>query len=388
MRKYRSYSYYTIYYCILLFFSFFFLLLLLLLSLTHILRVFDIVDLFHDSTYSQKYYSAKNYQLNWYNNQKVDYNPMASNLPLTKTFIMNGITAYKPSGPTNGRVVVLRLSQNNSNKQYYIGYNRASDFNSQTQEYRDCITIIEKEGSATGYAPSKIKKALCSRNQIFTISNWGGDPKISIVIKYQSNSDNYEDVTIAITRLGGPTIPPTKTPTPPPTRPPTKTPTPPPTRSPTKTPTPPPTRQPSIAPSTSSAPTEYRGPCENLNTYFWQGDPSKTCDTFVAIKPRIRCKKKDTVTGKALRKYCPATCKARCKNTSSPSTSSDNNPTNNTNNCIDRDDFKRNNRKKLNCDWVGRRKTRKRCNLVDDNKKVSEYWCRATCSKYNNSCQK
>merc|ERR1712166_826056 len=62
-----------------------------------------------------------------------------------------------------------------------------------------------------------------------------------------------------------------------------------------------------------------------------------------------------------------------------------------TNNCADRDDFelkkrkriKYNKRKRKNCEWVGERKTRKRCRKKKKGKKVSEYWCKETCSKYN-----
>jgi hypothetical protein len=138
---------------------------------------------------------------------------MASDSPSTRTYIMNGIVAYKTSGSTNGRTIVLRLFQENSNKHYYIGYNRAKDFNSQTQESINCITIIEKEGSPEGYAPSFSKGVLCSPNQSFTIDNWGGDSKISIETKYVARSTNYDDATIAITRLGGPTPRPTPQPT-------------------------------------------------------------------------------------------------------------------------------------------------------------------------------
>ena len=62
-----------------------------------------------------------------------------------------------------------------------------------------------------------------------------------------------------------------------------------------------------------------------------------------------------------------------------------------TNNCADRADFelkkrkriKYNKRKRKNCEWVGERKTRKRCRKKKNGQKVSEYWCMTTCSEYN-----
>jgi surface protein len=67
------------------------------------------------------------------------------------------------------------------------------------------------------------------------------------------------------------------------------------------------------APSFSSAPSSE---CDNSASFRFDGDSSKTCESFVAEKPRKRCRKKQPGTGKRLRFFCPSTCKKNCNNRS------------------------------------------------------------------------
>ena len=80
-----------------------------------------------------------------------------------------------------------------------------------------------------------------------------------------------------------------------------------------------------------SSPTDKPGPCKNSNAFGYEGDPLKTCDSYVAKKPYKRCRKvvdsnffivpADDQDANKIRFHCPATCKRKCKNTKVPTAS-------------------------------------------------------------------
>ena len=54
--------------------------------------------------------------------------------------------------------------------------------------------------------------------------------------------------------------------------------------------------------------------CSNDLDFKFEGDLSRTCDSYVAYKPVKRCKKIQPKSGgKKVRKFCPGTCKKKCK---------------------------------------------------------------------------
>jgi len=63
------------------------------------------------------------------------------------------------------------------------------------------------------------------------------------------------------------------------------------------------------------------GTCENSASFRYKGNSSRTCESYVAEKPKKRCRKKQPGTKKKLRFFCPSTCKRSCKHTDSPSQS-------------------------------------------------------------------
>merc|ERR1711865_1086536 len=85
-----------------------------------------------------------------------------------------------------------------------------------------------------------------------------------------------------------------------------------------------PSGAPSGAPSSipsevpSGLPTVMRGECENLDSFRFKGNPSLTCDSYVARRPNVRCKEDQPGTGKQVKYFCPAVCKRKCKKTGSP----------------------------------------------------------------------
>ena len=54
--------------------------------------------------------------------------------------------------------------------------------------------------------------------------------------------------------------------------------------------------------------------CSNDLDFRFEGNSSRTCDLYVAIKPVKRCEKIQPESGgKKVRKFCPGTCKRKCK---------------------------------------------------------------------------
>merc|ERR1712176_424018 len=80
---------------------------------------------------------AKNWQLGWYPNKEVEVNP-ATLTDKATSFILNGVVDYEDTAPD--RVVVLKIAN------YYIGFNRATEFNSGTEEAANSVTVHEKLG--------------------------------------------------------------------------------------------------------------------------------------------------------------------------------------------------------------------------------------------------
>ena len=66
---------------------------------------------------------------------------------------------------------------------------------------------------------------------------------------------------------------------------------------------------------------QVRGECENSELWRFDGDVIKTCKTYVAVKPKKRCKKVQPGTKKKLKFFCPSTCKRKCKRNDSPTSS-------------------------------------------------------------------
>jgi len=120
---------------------------------------------------------------------------------------------------------------------------------------------------------------------------------------------------------------------------------------------------------------ELRGDCENLDSFRYDGDETLTCDTFVAEKPRKRCKKKQPRTGIKLKVFCPATCKKKCK-TDSPTFS----PTVKRKACENSDSFRFEGDATQTCDSYVAEKPRKRCNKKQPGTdKKLKFFCPSTC---------
>ena len=110
-------------------------------------------------------------------------------------------------------------------------------------------------------------------------------------------------------------------------------------------------------------------------TMRFEGDSSRTCDSYVAFKPVKRCKKEQPGTKKKVRKFCPGTCKKKCK---TPRGECENSKT-----------FRFQGNRKFTCDLYVAVKPVKRCrknvqgkndNVTGKLKKV-RFFCPATCKR-------
>lgn len=197
--------------------------------------------------------AAKNFQLGWYERQKQSFHPSEHQNEIHR-FVLNGVTEYKTSGDTGGKLITLRMVRQ-AGRDYYVGFNDAKGVNSGTIEGRNQVLIFEKlSGGPTSYGESNRVAALSAGNS-YRIANFSGE-NFDVTIKLNSITNGGRDANIEIeVGLGdGPsTKNPTKSPTPVPV---TKSPVRPtrnPTRSPTPEPTPPPT--PSLTHLPTSSPT-------------------------------------------------------------------------------------------------------------------------------------
>ena len=76
---------------------------------------------------------------------------------------------------TASDTVILKVD--NGDKDFYVGFNRRTGFNSGTQEAADQVTVVEQ---ATGYARSNLSKKLGS-GDTFTIPNYQGGSEDVII---------------------------------------------------------------------------------------------------------------------------------------------------------------------------------------------------------------
>jgi len=190
--------------------------------------------------------AAKSYQLGWYTNHVTTIDPL--NLPGgVQTLVLNGVVNYG-----NGGFVSVRLESNGDVEggvDYYIGYNRATDFNVGTGEGADQVHVVEKvnEGyGRNGYGQSWLKAKL-SATDSYTLDIDGTDVTITV------DSIVGADAIVTITGDG----PPVSNPTDVPSGSPTEAPSAAPTRAPVD-----PTEAPSVSPTEAPSAAPTRAPID------------------------------------------------------------------------------------------------------------------------------
>merc|ERR1712226_39401 len=148
--------------------------------------------------------SAKSYQLGWYPEQMLSVNPLA--LPGgSQQYTLNGVVDY---GDSDG-YVTIRLEYEGDKQDgidYYIGFNRQTDFNFQTQTGGNQVQIVEKVsdyGLRDGPGQSWLLESLGAGEQF----EWDiGGNTVNLKVDSISGKD-------AIVTLTGPGGAPTQAPT-------------------------------------------------------------------------------------------------------------------------------------------------------------------------------
>jgi len=88
------------------------------------------------------YNAVNNYQLDWYS--KLSISPTSVD-GYGGTFFISSIAGYDPNDTT--KIVTLRLVQENSKTDYYVGYNEADGMNAETLEDGDKVIVFTKDGA-------------------------------------------------------------------------------------------------------------------------------------------------------------------------------------------------------------------------------------------------
>ncbi|KAG7353359.1 gametolysin peptidase M11 [Nitzschia inconspicua] len=157
---------------------------------------------------------SNSWRLGWYSGQRAVFNGSRDSI----TYSIVGVVDYDASDPSK-RVVVRVESGRPAN--FFIGFNRARGFNSETRMARDQVVIVEAED---GYKTSNLMGILAVGNQRRLVQNYRGTGK-DLVVHYRQNNGGDVAIVDVFLRSNGPPSP-TPQPTPRPTRLPTGRPTP------------------------------------------------------------------------------------------------------------------------------------------------------------------
>jgi hypothetical protein len=232
------------------------------------------------------YNNAKSWQLGWYGlkRETLDFSQRGG---FNGTFV--GVNDYLS---TTGNYVVVKIVGGTSGD-FFVGFNRQTGINADTQEATNQVTIQRQVGTGKSSLLAKL-----SAGGEFTVTNFQGTK--SLIVKVTtinlSQSPSFANIMIYVDgcppgQCGTqcnvpcptppPTMPPTTAPpTPPPTNPPT---TPPPTNPPTTPPpTNPPTTPPPTNPPTTPPPTQPPTPPPS-NMQWYQVFPVQTFDNGFGV---------------------------------------------------------------------------------------------------------
>ncbi len=162
----------------------------------------------------QCFNNAKNYQLDWYNSNKVMY-PLTeiTSGGFSETLSLVGVGEYNIAG---GNPVVVKL-QALSGLDFFVGFNRATGPNIDMDEGRDQVTVIltdKGNGSGGGgdtYSQSYLK-AILGVGQTYSIDNFA-NTGIRVTIAVNSIDITSTPGVASVTISAGPPPPPTNAPT-------------------------------------------------------------------------------------------------------------------------------------------------------------------------------
>ena len=137
--------------------------------------------LYSDDVGRMCYNAAKSWQIGWYDDRKIQLNPLGQPSDWSETRAMVGIADYL-NNPA--RLPVVIKLETNTSEDYFLGFNRAAGINADNKEADDLVTIVRSGNNGEGYSQSWLL-AYIGQGQSYTIAGFGGTDK-NIVIEVAS----------------------------------------------------------------------------------------------------------------------------------------------------------------------------------------------------------
>jgi hypothetical protein len=138
-----------------------------------------------DDTPRMCFNPVKSYQLGWYGDQTKDLNP-----PTSGNFRANmvGVDDY---GKDKSKLIAIKITDDNKDLDFYVGYNHADGRNFGTVEGRNMLWVGQRP-QGTAYESSKLLKLLNPSNR-HEIVNFRGSGK-KLIIRFSSKVSDGEAI--------------------------------------------------------------------------------------------------------------------------------------------------------------------------------------------------
>ena len=133
------------------------------------------------------YNPQKSYQLGWYADKVKTIDPVNTNGPVIREFVLNGVSDYKLN---NDALVVLRLEQKSMKQDYYVGFNRAQGINNDTTEEANMVTIVRKEWGIPEQPGQSTRIATLQKpGKGYVIENFNGGGDVQVIFTGLQNGN-------------------------------------------------------------------------------------------------------------------------------------------------------------------------------------------------------
>ena len=156
--------------------------------------------LYSDDIGKMCYNAAKNWQIGWYDDRKLELNPKDRSSTWGTIVRLVGIANYDarlfPS--VSSLPVVVKLETQTSND-YFIAFNRAFGINSENDEADDEVTIVQTGQNGLSYSQSWLKKTL-KEGEEYVISGLGASGT-DLIVRHTGTTKN-DDLWIANLWIG------------------------------------------------------------------------------------------------------------------------------------------------------------------------------------------
>ena len=146
--------------------------------------------LYKDDIGGMCYNAAKTWQIGWYNDRKMQLNPLDEVSDWSISFQMVGIANYQNEATSNLPVSVKL--ETNLGTDYFVAFNRATGVNSDNDEADDEVTIVKVTGGDGESQSQSYLKATLLAEEEYTIAGIGGTDR-NITVKHVSTDKTNSD---------------------------------------------------------------------------------------------------------------------------------------------------------------------------------------------------